>query len=154
MLQNPVEFGDELDLSKVLPDLSPDLPAQLVSTGLPTVIAPVVEGSLARAEPSTLAAPIEGVPPNANLYVVDCSTPERPLARMFTPMVEGGEDPATGSAAGPLCAYLDRHLEVDEIEITQGVEMGRPSILRARVEGDRVRVGGDVVILVEGTLTL
>ena len=43
---------------------------------------------------------------------------------------------------------------VDEIEITQGVEMGRPSILHARIEGDRVRVGGDVVTIIEGTLTL
>jgi trans-2,3-dihydro-3-hydroxyanthranilate isomerase len=153
MLQSPAEFGDELDGADVLPGAHPDLPLQLVSTGLPTVIAPMVEGGLARAYPD-LAGRIGGVPLNANFYVVDCTDPRRPRARMFTTMVEGGEDPATGSAAGPLCAYLNRYAGVDEIEITQGVEMGRPSILRARMEDDGVRVGGDVVTIVEGTLTL
>ena len=153
MLQNPAEFGDQLEDAHALPDAHPDLPAQLVSTGLATVIAPVVEGALARAGPG-LAPLVDEVPGNPNLYVVDCSQPERPRARMFSTMVEGGEDPATGSAAGPLCAYLSRYAGVDEIVITQGVEIGRPSILHARIEGDRVRVGGDVVTIIEGTLTL
>jgi predicted PhzF superfamily epimerase YddE/YHI9 len=40
------------------------------------------------------------------------------------------------------------------VEIEQGVEIGRPSLLRAAIEGDRVRVGGDVVVLVDGTIRL
>jgi trans-2,3-dihydro-3-hydroxyanthranilate isomerase len=64
------------------------------------------------------------------------------------------EDPATGSAAGPLIAYLHARAGVGEIDIHQGVEMGRPSLLRASVEGDRVRVGGDVVLVAEGTVSL
>jgi trans-2,3-dihydro-3-hydroxyanthranilate isomerase len=162
MLQNPAEFGDELDHLALVRALGlgaegadTELPAQLVSTGLPTALIPVKQNSLERAVPDFEAlACIEGVPPEANFYVFDCSEAWSPLARMFTTMVEGGEDPATGSAAGPLCAYLHRYAGCREIEITQGVEMGRPSILRARVDGDRVRVGGDVVTIVEGTLTL
>ena len=51
---------------------------------------------------------------------------------MFTQLVEGGEDPATGSAAGPLCAYLAASRRASRVEISQGVEMGRPSVLARR----------------------
>jgi predicted PhzF superfamily epimerase YddE/YHI9 len=40
------------------------------------------------------------------------------------------------------------------VSITQGVEMGRPSTLQTRIEGDRVRVGGGVVAVVDGRVTL
>jgi trans-2,3-dihydro-3-hydroxyanthranilate isomerase len=73
---------------------------------------------------------------------------------MFTRDVVGGEDPATGSAAGPLCAYLAEREGWSRLEITQGVEMGRPSRLVAEMEGDRPRVGGDVVVVIEGTVGL
>src|SRR5206468_11844338 len=70
--------------------------------------------------------------------------------RMFMPSGGVAEDPATGSAAGPLALHLARHGRIDfgdEIEITQGVEIKRPSKLYARVEGnadriERVEVGG------------
>ena len=48
------------------------------------------------------------------------------------------EDPATGSAAGPLAVHLSRHGRIafgEEIEIRQGAEIGRPSLLHARAEG-------------------
>ena len=68
------------------------------------------------------------------------------------------EDPATGSAAGPLAVHLARHGRIafgDEIEIRQGVEIGRPSVLYARAEGsperiERVEVGGSAVIVAHG----
>jgi trans-2,3-dihydro-3-hydroxyanthranilate isomerase len=69
-------------------------------------------------------------------------------------MIPGGEDPATGSAAGPLCAYLAKREDWTRLKVTQGVEIGRPSHLVASLEGDRVRVGGDVVVVVEGTVAL
>jgi trans-2,3-dihydro-3-hydroxyanthranilate isomerase len=70
------------------------------------------------------------------------------------------EDPATGSAAGPLALHLARHGRIafgDEIEITQGVEIGRPSTLYARVDGSaddvqRVEVGGSAVVVARGEL--
>jgi predicted PhzF superfamily epimerase YddE/YHI9 len=46
------------------------------------------------------------------------------------------------------------HTGIDHLEIDQGVEMGRRSRLIADIEDGRVRVGGDVVVLVTGTLRL
>ena len=82
--------------------------------------------------------------------------------RTFLPGIGIPEDPATGSAAGPLAIHLGRHGRVafgTEIVIHQGVEMGRPSILHARAEGtaekiDRVRVGGAAVIVARGEFHL
>ena len=82
--------------------------------------------------------------------------------RMFAPAGGVFEDPATGSAAGPLAIHLARHGRIafgDEIEIQQGVEIGRPSTLYARVEGsrdriERVEVGGSAVIVAEGEFRL
>ena len=75
-------------------------------------------------------------------------------ARMFASAIVGGEDPATGSAVGALCAYLSRLGRGERVEVTQGVEMGRPSSLIAEMDGDQVRVGGDVVSVIEGTVSL
>ncbi|GAA2611614.1 PhzF family phenazine biosynthesis protein [Streptomyces tubercidicus] len=82
--------------------------------------------------------------------------------RMFSPAYGVVEDAATGSAAGPIAIHLARRGLVDygqRIEITQGVEMGRPSPMRALVEGagdhvTSVEVGGDGVVVIEGTLHL
>jgi trans-2,3-dihydro-3-hydroxyanthranilate isomerase len=82
--------------------------------------------------------------------------------RMFAPAGGVAEDPATGSAAGPLAVHLARHGRIgfgEEIEIYQGAEIGRPSTLFARVEGsadqiDRVEVGGSAVIVARGEFRL
>jgi trans-2,3-dihydro-3-hydroxyanthranilate isomerase len=81
---------------------------------------------------------------------------------MFAPGSGVAEDPATGSAAGPLALHLARHGRIafgDEIEISQGVEVGRPSTLFARVEGSaddvqRVEVGGSAVTVARGELSV
>ena len=78
--------------------------------------------------------------------------------RMFSPLEGVGEDAATGSAAGPLACHLNRHGVVpwgDQIEIEQGTEMGRPSMLYARATGadgaiESVAVGGSVVTVARG----
>jgi trans-2,3-dihydro-3-hydroxyanthranilate isomerase len=80
---------------------------------------------------------------------------ERWKTRMFAPGIGVAEDPATGSAAGPIALHLARHGEIaygEQIEITQGVEIGRPSRLYARVERspDRIEVGGAAVIVARG----
>jgi trans-2,3-dihydro-3-hydroxyanthranilate isomerase len=72
------------------------------------------------------------------------------------------EDPATGSAAGPLAVHLARHGRIEfgeEIVISQGAEVGRPSTLYAQAEGsadevERVRVGGSAKIVARGEFTL
>jgi trans-2,3-dihydro-3-hydroxyanthranilate isomerase len=83
-------------------------------------------------------------------------------ARMFAPGSGIVEDPATGSAAGPLALHLARHGRIDfgtEIEIVQGFEMGRRSVLLARAEGtaeqvERIEVAGSAVIVARGELRL
>jgi len=83
-------------------------------------------------------------------------------SRMFAPGGGVAEDPATGSAAGPLAVHLARHGRIgfgQEIEITQGVEIGRPSTLFARAYGtaeqlERVEVGGSAVLVARGEFRL
>ena len=98
------------------------------------------------------------------VYGINCFavSGERVKTRMFGPSLGVSEDPATGSAAGPLAVHLVRHGRIGlgtEIEIVQGVEIGRRSVLRARVEGsaeriERVLVGGSAVIVARGEYRL
>ena len=82
--------------------------------------------------------------------------------RMFAPAGGVPEDPATGSAAGPLALHVARHGLVpfgQEIQISQGAEIKRPSMLHARVDGsaenvERVAVGGSAVIVARGEFRL
>jgi len=82
--------------------------------------------------------------------------------RAFAPTHGIPEDPATGSAAGPLACHLARHGRIafgDEIEIHQGAEVRRPSTLYARAEGSReriekVEVGGTAVVVARGEFRL
>ena len=83
-------------------------------------------------------------------------------SRMFAPGHGVAEDPATGSAAGPFAVHLARHGRIafgDEIEISQGAELQRPSTLYARASGsaeriERVEVGGSAVIVARGEFRL
>jgi trans-2,3-dihydro-3-hydroxyanthranilate isomerase len=78
--------------------------------------------------------------------------------RMFAPAHGVAEDAATGSAAGPLAVHLARHGWSDfgeEIEIQQGAEIGRPSVLYARADGRAddvkgVQVAGSAVVVARG----
>jgi trans-2,3-dihydro-3-hydroxyanthranilate isomerase len=87
---------------------------------------------------------------------------ERWKVRMFAPASGVPEDPATGSAAGPLAVHLARHGRIafgQEIRIEQGAELGRPSTLFARAEGsgerlERVEVGGAAVVVARGEFRL
>jgi trans-2,3-dihydro-3-hydroxyanthranilate isomerase len=98
------------------------------------------------------------------LVGVDCfaGSGARWKSRMFAPGSGVAEDPATGSAAGPLAVHLARHGRIgfgDEIEIAQGAEVGRPSTLFARADGsaeelERVEVGGSAVIVARGEFRL
>jgi trans-2,3-dihydro-3-hydroxyanthranilate isomerase len=82
--------------------------------------------------------------------------------RMFAPAHGIAEDAATGSAAGPLAVHLSRHGRIafgEQIEISQGAEIGRPSKLFASAEGsaeslERVLVGGSAVIVARGEFSV
>jgi trans-2,3-dihydro-3-hydroxyanthranilate isomerase len=164
MLQEPAVFGPELDPADVLgavglseDDGHPELPCQALSTGLWHVIAPVRDAALlAGVWPdydriAGVLAPHSGV----CMYVVAVDPDAAGArARSFFGRAEQGEDPATGSAAGPLCAYLAQRTGASRVTVAQGVEMGRGARLVAELEGDRARVGGDAVVVVDGTVHL
>jgi trans-2,3-dihydro-3-hydroxyanthranilate isomerase len=164
MLQEPPEMGPELDPDEVLgfigldgEEADPALPVQVVSTGVPQVIACVREpAALRRVLPDydrigRLLTEHEAI--TLYLAAVDAEAGTA-RARSFMRTAEMGEDPATGSSVGPLCAHVAARTGVERLEVDQGVEMGRPSRLVASLDGDRVRVGGDAVILAEGTVHL
>jgi trans-2,3-dihydro-3-hydroxyanthranilate isomerase len=87
---------------------------------------------------------------------------DRVKTRMFGPGLGVAEDPATGSAAGPLAVHLARHGRTgggQRIAIRQGAEIGRPSLLEAVAEGsaakvERVTVGGCAVPVATGEYRL
>jgi trans-2,3-dihydro-3-hydroxyanthranilate isomerase len=143
-------------------------PIEVVSTGLPVLIVPV----------RALTA-VRSIQPNASAIMDICSRfgangimvfttvtvePSSTVhARMFAPSIGILEDPATGSASGALGAYLVQNGVVDvapttDIIVEQGYEIERPSQIFVRVESDddiikTVKVGGQCVMVVEGTLT-
>ena len=138
-------------------DLDPELPPQVVSTGQPHVMAPVVPGALARVAPDPVALKrLLDTMCTAVVYLaeVDAEAGTARCRSFFMDPDGATEDPATGSAAGPLLAYLQQRRGVERLEIDQALEMGRPAKISCAVEGDRIRVGGDCVVVATGTVRL
>ena len=138
-------------------DLARGLPVQLVSTGIFNLMVPLRSRAALRRIRLDIP-PLAKVLGHAGTmaYCFALSGPGRAFARGMLPW-DLLEDPATGSAAGSLAAYLVRHGRLrpgQELRITQGVEMGRPSHIRARVIEDRHRlvplVSGSAVRISEG----
>jgi trans-2,3-dihydro-3-hydroxyanthranilate isomerase len=164
MLQEPARFGDELAPAPLLEALGldatcghPELAPQRVSTGLPHVLVPLAAPELLARIRADAPAIDELLTAHGGygLYAAWCEPQSgRARARLFTRGAQADEDPATGSAAGPLCAYLHSRTGCRSLEIAQGVEMGRPSRLRAEIDGERVRVSGDVVVVIDGVVRL
>jgi len=136
------------------------LPVELYDNGLPNVyvcLGSKDEVAALRPDLARLADVPEAV--GINCFAGSGSSWK---TRMFAPGGGVPEDPATGSAAGPLALHLARHGLTafgDEIEIEQGTEIGRPSKLYARVEGsaervESVEVGGSAVIVARGEFRL
>lgn len=107
----------------------------------------------------------ETFPLGHNSVYVFTETPDEAgnqfAARMFAPGMGLGEDPATGAAAAALIGLLARHAGEGQSEfvLRQGAEMGRPSriVVQLRKEGEQLTygsIGGDAVIVAEGTLHL
>jgi trans-2,3-dihydro-3-hydroxyanthranilate isomerase len=178
MTQRDPEFGAELDPEIVArlaglsaDDLDPALPPQVVSTG--TAFAIVVLRSLAALERLNVNQDEATEWLRARgarwFYVLAPSLDEKPLDEKlggvkFRSRMQfyGGEDPATGSAAGCAIAYLVSRGAVASalrVHVRQGVEMGRPSdlFLSARKESAKVsdvRVAGSTVLVAKGQLFL
>jgi PhzF family phenazine biosynthesis protein len=144
-------------------DLDPDLPMEVVWTGLPFLLVPVRdEVTLRRAERSDSGSrrALDAVEADG-LYLFAIRRDGELVARMFDAGSGIGEDPATGSAVGPLGAYLAaRGLArmPGRAVVAQGEQVGRPSFLHVdvRPDGDSwtVRVGGGVRIVGEGVFRL
>ena len=178
MTQRDPEFGAELDAKIVArlaglsaDDLDPALPPQVVSTGTAfAIVALRTEAALARLKVNQDEATAWLREPGARWFYVLAPTlaqdslDEKPDGVEFRARMQfyGGEDPATGSAAGCAIAYLVARGAVASaarVHVRQGVEMGRPSdlFLSARKESAKVtdvRVAGSTVLVAKGQLFL
>jgi trans-2,3-dihydro-3-hydroxyanthranilate isomerase len=153
-------FGDTGDLLAALGVERTALPVETYTNGPRHVMV-----ALDDAEAVSALAPDMGALAALGEYGINCFALTGPGAvrtRDFAPRLGVPEDPATGSAAGPLAVHLARHARTafgEWIEIRQGVEIGRPSILRARVDGsgdeiERVVVAGSAVLVARGHFRL
>jgi trans-2,3-dihydro-3-hydroxyanthranilate isomerase len=145
-------------------DIDPSLPIQTVSTGLTFTIVPLRGLDVMRRLQVDLASSTEYLQQSGGgnfFYFVTRETVD-PAARLHARMLMyGGEDPATGSAAGCSAAWMVAHgvAQPDEqVLIEQGVEMLRPSriFVRASHRDNRVvnvRVGGNVVEVLRGEVS-
>jgi trans-2,3-dihydro-3-hydroxyanthranilate isomerase len=171
MRQRDPEFGvtfSREEVARVIgiaaAEIPPEWPIQVVSTGLPFAIVPIRDSkTLANLKPDLVkvGALLEGTGARFCYFICPEERQGRleVRARMF---FYGGEDPATGSAAGCAASWMVQHgiAENDEqVVIRQGVEIHRPSemYVRATRDGQRVtnvRVGGYAVEVLRGTVNL
>jgi trans-2,3-dihydro-3-hydroxyanthranilate isomerase len=150
-------------------DVDANLPVEVVSCGVPFLYVPLRSLDAARrARPrADLIERVtgDGVPPEVFVFAREVDHEGSTVhSRMFAPGLGITEDPATGAASGPLGSYLVRHGVVAcdtaaEITSEQGIEMGRPSFIRIRIErsGDEitaVRVGGQCHFMGEGFIEI
>ena len=170
MTQRAPEFGRMFeDVGRVAAALglsegdirATQLPVQQVSCGVPFVFVPLASRAVVdRAMPDVRLLDFE-----AYLFTTDragASDSATTYSRMFAPALGVGEDPATGSASGPLGCYLVHHSLVTPEQAhtmlnLQGVRLGRPSWIHISIEStggeiSRVRVGGTSVFVAEGTM--
>jgi trans-2,3-dihydro-3-hydroxyanthranilate isomerase len=165
MLQQAAVFGAEVEAGPVLgalglgpADAHPELPVQSVSTGLSHLMVPLRDAvALNRVRP-TLSR-VEAISAQQGIMALYAFVPgedgDAAQARgFFAERDHVVEDPATGSAAGPLCAFLHRHAGATTVTVAQGVEMGRAARIETAIDGDGIRVGGDCVIVLEGQIRL
>ena len=144
-------------------DLHPDLPSRLVNAGLPHLIVPLrdLEALRKAHRQGPLVGEVCRVSGGEAIYLF-AVTDEGVTARMFDWELGVREDPATGSAAGPLGAYLAEHglagMPGGRVLIRQGEQVGRPSELHVEVSREagswRPSVGGGVHVVGSGEFVL
>ena len=148
-------FGEDAALLAALGVADSDLPVEIYDNGVEHVYVTLAsEEQVAALRPDAAALAEFGFV-GANVLA---GSGTRWKTRMFSPLDGVGEDAATGSAAGPLACHLARHGVVpwgEELEISQGAEIGRPSTLYATAWGsdgtiERVEVGGSAVTVARG----
>ncbi len=162
-----VEYGTVADALGVereaLEGASADLPLAVSSTGLPFLVVPITYLSdVGNAQPDMAA--VEALTDRVDaagvyLFTFDTLEGDSTLhARMFAPGAGVPEDPVTGTASGAVGAYLERYGAFDpfpeELRLEQGHYLERPGLVRVRVDGAAVRVGGRAVGSLEGTIVV
>jgi trans-2,3-dihydro-3-hydroxyanthranilate isomerase len=168
ILQDRAAAAEALGLN--LDDLSPRLPVQAISCGLPYVLVPLRDrDAVDRASTDAISmrrlSAATGVDHGVFLFtILDDGSDATVYSRMFAPQAGVAEDAATGSASGPLGSYLVRHNVVSggaarKIVNLQGVKMKRPSRIHIKIEGEpdtirRVQVGGEAVLVARGELLI
>ena len=175
MTQRPPAYGPILDdrdrmasaLGIACDALADRLPVQEISCGLPFLVVPLRSRAAVddcALDPRTVEAIVSraGITPRG--VVVFSAEPADDDATVYTRMLgTDREDPATGSASGPLGCYLRRYGVVPAeragaIVSRQGVKMGRPSRVHIRITGEPdaitdVKVGGASVLVGDGRIT-
>lgn len=143
-------------------DLDPDLPIETVSTGVPFTVTPIRTLAVLqtlRIDPARTSQYL--AQSGGRFFYFVCRKTVSPGTRLHARMLfYGGEDPATGSAAGCATAWMVAHgvAKPDErVLIEQGIEMKRPSriFVRASKSDNRVvnvRVGGNAVEVQRGQM--
>jgi trans-2,3-dihydro-3-hydroxyanthranilate isomerase len=156
--QDRAELAAALGLAR--DEVCGELPAQVVDTGAGHLMVPIRDRpAVDRAQPDStrLGAALRAVG-GEGIYLYTLDAPDGAIAytRFFNPTMGIVEDPATGTAAGPLVALLVHHGLAPEgtSAIEQGRALGRPSLLSVTVEGDRVRLAGSGVVSMSGVLHL
>ena len=168
MYQVRPHFGNILDNRSEIAELFNltasdlmDYPVQEVSCGVPYIIVPVKTLENVRnltfntqvweqlkstlSDLSVYVFTPQGLLPNSDLH-----------GRMFAPEIGITEDPATGSANGPLACYLFKYgIKKGPLISEQGFEMNRPSILHLEIESEKeiikkVKVGGQAIFVGQG----
>ena len=169
MDQSPPRFGavvrDRAAVAAALglteDHLTADEAAQVVSTGAGHLLVPARNRAAvdrAAPDPARLALVLrQAGGEGCYLYSRDPVDPAGAVAytRFFNPTVGIAEDPATGTAAGPLVARLAAAGGVPEkatVIVEQGYALGRPSRIQVSASGQRIRVGGSGLVVAEGTL--
>ncbi len=133
-----------------------DIAPQIVSAGNPTLLIPVKDpASVDRAQLDHLDTLKAGIA-DPFLVMIFAPTPAGAYSRTFAPEYGIAEDPATGSATGPLASFMMRHglLTASRMTSEQGTKMGRRSFLHVTMDGDAIDVGGYVASVATGQLTL
>lgn len=173
MQQPPPIFGDTVEavdrvaaaLSIDSSDIDSRFPIQVVSTGFPALYVPLMNLEVLQRVELNLTVLRELLGNVDMIYVFTGETVEPSStvhSRSFAPFIGIPEDPATGSAAGALGAYLVQHevienLDPSAIVIEQGFEMNRPSLIQVNVgktggKIDSIQVGGQAITVLEGNL--